>query len=133
MSLVEWNPFRDIDFFNRDNFRFFNAGAPRVDVYQTDKDVVVKAEIPGVVKDDLDVYVDENSVRLSGQAKRNEEFKDEHVYRTERYYGGFSRTIPLPAQVKPDQAKAKYKDGILDIIAPKAETAAAKGKKIEIQ
>jgi len=72
MSLISWNPFREVDsisrdmetFFERSPFGFFSrATAPRVDVFETEKDVVVKAEIPGVSKEDLNVYVDENSIR----------------------------------------------------------------------
>ena len=139
LNLIEWNPFRDIDremggFLERLPFRYFGGfNAPRVDVYQTDKDVVVKAEIPGVTKEDLNVYVDENSIRLSGQAKRDDEYKDEHVYRAERYYGSFSRTIPLPAEVKSEQARAEYKNGILSITVPKMEPEKIKGRRIDIQ
>jgi len=141
MSLVPWNPFRELDNFNKDvnsffdlsPFRFFGGmNSPRVDVYQTENDIVVKAEIPGISKEDLNVYVDENSVRLSGQSKRDKEYNDENIYRTERYYGSFSRTIPLPAEVKPEQAKAEYKDGILSITVPKAEPAKSRGKRIDI-
>jgi HSP20 family protein len=142
MSLVPWNPFREMDNFSKDisslidfsPFRFFGGmSSPRVDVFQTDTDVVVKAEIPGITKEDLNVYVDENSIRLSGQSKRDNEYKDENIYRTERYYGSFSRTIPLPVEIKSEQAKAEYKDGILSITVPKVEQAKAKGKKIDIQ
>jgi len=142
MSLVEWNPFRDLDnfareagsFFDRSPFRVFGgAMSPRVDVYQTDNEVIMKAEIPGVSKEDLNVYVDENSIRISGQSKRSNEIKDEHIYRTERYYGSFSRTIPLPVEIKSDQARAEYRDGILSITAPKVEPTKTKGRKIDIQ
>lgn len=142
MSLVEWNPFRELDFLTRDMAHFlekspfklaYGLGAPKVDVYQTDTEVVVKAEIPGVAKEDLNVYVDENYVRLSGQTRRNNEFKEENVFRAERYYGSFSRTIPLPGEIKSELAQAEYKDGILTIRAPKADPARTKGKRIDIQ
>lgn len=142
MSLMEWNPFREMDnmtremshFFDRTPFRFLGIGSsPRVDVYQTDNEVIMKAEIPGVSKEDLNVYVDENSIRLSGQTKRNNEFKDENIYRSERYYGSFSRTIPLPVEIKSEEARAEYRDGILTITAPKVEPAKTKGKRIDIQ
>ena len=142
MNLIPWNPFREADnlskdisnFFDFSPMRFFGGmSSPRVDVYQIDTDVVVKAEIPGITKEDLNVYVDENSIRLSGQSKRDNEYKDEHVYRTERFYGSFSRTIPLPVEIKSDQAKAEYKDGILSITVPKVEPAKSKGKRIDIQ
>lgn len=141
MSLVPWNPFRDIDNIGREMGSFFDLpiklfggiNSPRVDVYQTENDVVVKAEIPGVSKEDLNVFIDENSIRLSGQTKKEKEFKDENVYRTERYYGSFSRTIQLPAEVKSEQARAEYKDGILSITVPKVEPSKPKGRKIDIQ
>jgi len=139
MSLIPWNPFRDFENIGREGFfdipsKFFsNSSSPRVDVYQTEDKVVVKAEIPGVSKEDLNVYVDENSIKLSGQTKKENKFKDENVFRTERYYGSFSRTIPLPAEVKSEQAEAEYKDGILSITVPKVEPSKVKGRKIDIQ
>jgi len=138
MSLVSWNPFRDTD---RDMFRFFdsipfslsgrNIG-PRVDVYDVKDKIVVKAEIPGVSKEDLNIYVDENSLRISGQTRRENEFTDENAFHSERYYGSFSRTIPLPAEVKSEQAEASYKDGVLSVILPKAEPSKNRGRKIDI-
>ncbi|MGI6113274.1 MAG: Hsp20/alpha crystallin family protein [Mahellales bacterium] len=139
MSLVEWNPFREMEremtnFFDRSPFNFFGMGSfPKVDVYQTENDIIVKAEMPGVSKEDLNVYVEDNLLRLSGRTRRHEEFKDEHVYRTERRYGSFSRTIPLPAEVKSEQVKANYNDGILSITLPKVEPSKARGKRIDIQ
>ncbi|HHW48011.1 MAG TPA: Hsp20/alpha crystallin family protein [Clostridiaceae bacterium] len=141
MSLVEWNPFKELDnfgkemgnWFERFPFRFLSASTPKVDVYETDTDLIMKAEIPGVSKEDLNVYVDENSIRLSGQTKRSDEFKDDQVYRSERYYGSFSRTIPLPVEIKADQVSAKYKDGILTITAPKVEPSKTKSRRIDIQ
>lgn len=141
MALVPWNPFRDVDNISREVSNFFDfptrflggVSSPKVDVYQTEKDIVVKAEIPGVSKEDLNLYIDENTIRLSGQTKKENEFKDENAYRTERYYGSFSRSIPLPVEVKSDQAKAEYKDGILSITIPKLEPSKSKGRKIDIQ
>ena len=137
-SLIPWNPFREMDrdgngFFDLPAKFFGNGNSPRVDVYQTDKDVVVKAEIPGVSKKDVNLYIDENSIRLSGQTKRENEFKEEDVYRTERYYGSFSRTIPFPVEVKSEEAKAEYRDGILTVTIPKAESSKSRGKRIDIQ
>lgn len=142
MSLVPWNPFRGMENLNREMTEFFNDmpfgfftrnTTPRVDVYETEKDVVVKAEIPGVSKEDLNIYIDENAVRLSGQTKKDAEYKDENAYRSERYYGSFTRTIPLPVEVKSEQAKASYTDGILSITVPKSETHKTRGRKIDIQ
>lgn len=141
MSLIPWNPFREMDNFGRDLFStadtpfgyFTKSLTPRADVYETDNEVVVKAEIPGVSKEDLNIYVDENSVRISGQTKKDTGYKDENAYRAERFYGSFSRTIPLPVKVKSEMAKASYRDGILSVTAPKAESSKTKGRKIDIQ
>ncbi len=142
MSLIPWNPLRDIENFGREAgglFNIFPAGffgtstSPKTDIYQTDSDVIIKAEIPGVSKDDLKLYIDENSIKLSGQYKRESEFKDESVYKTERYYGNFSRSIPLPVEVKSENAKAQYKDGILSITVPKVKPTQSTGRKIDIQ
>lgn len=143
MGLVSWNPFgKDMDDIGRDManfmdkmpFGFFGKGfSPRVDIYETGQDVVVKAEIPGVSKEDLNVYIDDNSIRLSGNTKRDTEFKDENTYRSERFYGSFSRTIPLPVEVKPENARAEYKDGILSITVPKVESSKMKSRRIDIQ
>jgi HSP20 family protein len=142
MSLVPWNPFREMDNWGREianymenmPFGFLSrTTSPRVDVYETDKDVVVKAEIPGVSKEDLNIFCDENSIRLSGQTRRDEEYTDENTHRSERFYGSFSRIVPLPAEVKTEQAKASYKDGILSITVPKMETSKMKGRKIDIR
>lgn len=142
MSLVPWNPFRDIDNMGREMTSFFEnspfgvfgkATSPRVDVYQTENEVILKAEIPGVTKEDLNVYVDENSIRLSGQTRKNDEFKDDNIYRTERYFGTFSRTIPLPVEVRSENARADYKDGILSITVPKVDPVRMKGRRVDIQ
>lgn len=138
--LVPWNPFRDLDNMNREMSNFFGnlpfgfgQSSPRIDLYQTEKEVILKAEIPGVAKEDLNIFVDENSIRLSGETKKDQEFKDDKVYRTERAYGSFSRTIPLPVEVKSEQAKAEYRDGILSITIPKEEPSKIKGRRIDIQ
>jgi len=138
MNIMPWNPFQDVintgkelsSFFP---FKFGDIGImPKMDMYQTDADVVIKAEIPGVSKEDLEVYVDENSVGISGQLKRDEQYKDENIYRVERSFGSFSRTIALPVEVKPDEVQAKYKDGVLSISIPKSNQKVQKKKKIDI-
>lgn len=139
MGLVPWRPLRDLsremlDLFEHSPLPYWGEWrSPRVDVYQTESDVIIEAEIPGVDRDDLELYVDENTVRLAGQFRQNEEFKDEHVYRTERHYGSFARTIPLPVEVKPDRAKAEYKNGVLLVSIAKKEPGKLNGRRIDIQ
>ena len=141
MDLVQWNPFRELDQLNHElqhSFGFspkrvpYMTTAPRIDVYQTEKDVIVKAEIPGMSKKDLNVYVDENVIRLSGETKRNTQFKEENIYRSERYYGRFSRVVPLPVKTKSAEAQAEYTDGVLSITLPKLEVSPSNGRRLPI-
>lgn len=141
MNIVPWNPFKDMDnvnkemsnFFDRMPFSFLNkTNWPKIDIYETTGDIIIKAEVPGVSKEDLDVYIDDNSIRLSGQTKKDTEYKDENSYRSERFYGNFSRTIPLPLEVKSEQAKAEYKNGILSLTIPKVESSKVRGRKLNI-
>ncbi len=109
------------------------ALAPRVDVYETDTDVVVKAELPGVLKEDLEVTSeDSRHLRLKGQSKREEEVKDMSTFRCERVYGQFERLVHLPADVGHERISAKLENGVLAIRAPKKEPE-PRGTKVEIQ
>lgn len=141
MKPVEWNPFRDMDYLARQMGSlmdmsplryFYGMNSPKVDIYQTERNLVLKAEIPGVEKEDLEVYVDQKAVRLAGHTKHSQELKDENLYKTERYHGSFSRTIALPEEVLSEQAKAEYKDGILTLTMPKVNPTKAMGKKIQV-
>ncbi|MGE5371751.1 MAG: Hsp20/alpha crystallin family protein [Solirubrobacterales bacterium] len=107
-------------------------GGPSVEVSQTEKEVVVSAELPGVENKDLDVRVYDREVVIKAEKKRSEEFKSENVFRSERYYGQVQRSVPLPADVDPDQAKASFKDGILTITIQKAAPSEP-GRKLEIE
>lgn len=138
MSLMPWRPLRELsrdmlELFEHNPLQYLDLRPPRVDVYQTEEEVIITAEIPGVDKKDLDVYVDESTVKLAGQFRQSNEFRDEHVYRSERRYGSFSRSIPLPTEVKSDKAKAEYKDGVLSITIPKKEPGRLNGRRIQIQ
>jgi HSP20 family protein len=106
---------------------------PAVDVFERDNQIVVKVEVPGLKKDDIEVTATEDSISLKGEFKREEETREEGYCRREMRSGRFFRTIPMPSAVKPDDVKASFHDGILEITAPKAEQAQAREKKIEIQ
>ena len=141
MSLEPWDPFRDMENYGKELGNLFDLSpfrlwggksSPSVDVYQTDGEVIVKAEIPGAEKENLELYINENMMRISGSTKRDGELKNENMYRAERYYGRFSRTVPLPCAVKSELAKAEYKDGILSVAVPKNEREEPAGRKIDI-
>jgi len=105
--------------------------SPRVDVYEKDNNVVIEAEIPGAKKEDIELKVKDNTVVIRGEVKKEEEKKDENYFRKERFYGKFERVIPLPADVKIEEAKAEYQDGILKLTIPKSVQ--EKEVKIEIK
>ena len=104
---------------------------PAVDVAETDKDVVVRAEIPGMEAKDIDISLKGNLLTLKGERKQASEKKEESFHRVERSYGIFSRTIQLPAEVDEEKVEAVYKKGILQINLPKTSRAAV--RKIEIK
>jgi len=105
------------------------AAAPeiKVDVEENDKAYVVKAEIPGVKKEDIDVQIDGNVVSISAESKREKKVEEKgKVIRSERYYGSMLRSFSLAHDVDQAEANAKYADGILELTLPKKSTAAAK-------
>lgn len=102
---------------------------PDLDVSETDKEILVRAEIPGINKDDIDITMSEGLLTIKGEKKHEREEKDENYYFKERRYGTFSRTVRLPADVQQDKVDASYKDGLLKIAIPKSE----KAKRIEIK
>lgn len=93
--------------------------APFVDVYETDKEIVVKAELPGVKKEDIDISIKDNVLTIRAERKEEKEEKTEAIHRVERYFGKIERVINLPTNIKPNEAKADYKDGVLEIRFPK--------------
>jgi HSP20 family protein len=104
-----------------------------VDVFEEGDDIVVKAEVPGMAKDDLEVSVTDNTITISGEKKKEEKIEKKNYYRMERSYGSFTRSIPPPSEIEKDKIKAKFKDGILEIRAPKTEEAKQQAKKISIE
>ncbi|MCX7738049.1 MAG: Hsp20/alpha crystallin family protein [Hydrogenothermaceae bacterium] len=93
--------------------------SPRVDMYEKDNNLIVEAEIPGATKENIEVKVKDNSIIIKGEVKREEEKKEENYYRSERFYGKFERILPLPTDVKLEEAKASFENGILKLNIPK--------------
>ena len=105
--------------------------SPSMDIYDEDNDIVIKAEVPGVNKDDIDISVDKNRLTISGEKKQETKVKEKNFHRMERSYGSFSRSFRLPDGVNADKAKAEFKDGILEIRIPRSGK--AKARKIAIK
>lgn len=140
-----WNPFREIARIENELNNLIGevmpvmkqvpaevqVWAPRGDVYEKDNKIIIEAEIPGAKKDDIEVKIKDNAVVIKGEVKKEEEKKEENYYRSERFYGTFERVIPLPVEVKAEEAKAEIKDGILKLTIPKAT--AEKEVKVSIE
>jgi len=148
MAIVRWDPFRDLmnlqDRMNRlfdqtlsrtrgdeDEGLTASTWAPAVDIYETADSVVLKAELPGVNRENIDIQVRNNTLTLKGERKFEREVKDEHYLRIERSYGAFQRVFSLPGVVQRDKIKAVFKDGVLEVTLPKAEEAKPKQVKID--
>ncbi len=105
---------------------------PALDVFEEKDDVVVKAELPGLGKEDLQVQITGNTLTLKGEKKKKEEVKQEEYYYCERSHGSFTRNIELPCEVKSDQTKASFKDGVLEVRLPKTEESKKKSIAVKI-
>src|SRR6476660_2815345 len=141
MSLIKWDPFRELNLFPGSFSRFLDKDwertmsttewNPSVDIFETDSDIVVKVEAPGMNPKDFDARIENNVLMLKGERKFEKETKQENYHRVERSYGGFSRSFALPTGVKEDKITAEYKDGILKIVLPKKEEVKLNSIKIE--
>lgn len=135
--LRRWEPFRNLmtvqsdldrvleDFFGRPLRREEATRAPSVDISETADEVVVKAEMPGVDKKNLQVEVLPESLSLSAEMSEEEEETEETYHRRERVWHRYERLLPLPAEVQTDQVKATLKDGVLEVRMPKTERSKA--------
>ncbi len=130
MRLVHWDPFEDLRRFGS-LASTESAWAPAVDIFEKGDDLVIRAEVPGIERDAIDVKVENNTLILSGERQRETEDKETQSYRRERSYGSFVRSFTLPKTVDASRITATYKDGVLDITIPKAEE--AKPRRVEIK
>ncbi len=105
---------------------------PPVDVFEDGADLVVKAELPGMKKEEIAVEVEPDIVRISGKKAKEEKVERRSYYRFERAAGTFTRTVHLPSEVEHEKAHAAYRDGVLEVRAPKATTVRPATKKVEI-
>lgn len=139
MNITSWYPFREMDDFFRSYNRALTSGTqsegqltaswrPTVDITENDDEFLIKAELPEVNKDEIEVNVSNGVLTLSGE--RKSENKDEKEHRIERYYGKFSRSFSLPENVDQDSIKAEGKDGMLYLHLPK--TKAEQPRQIQI-
>lgn len=133
----DFQGFRVGSLFGREFFPFTREfehvdWVPKIEVLQHDDELTVRADLPGLKKDDVKVEMTDEGLTISGERKAEKEEKREGYYRSERSYGSFYRYVPLPEGVKIDSAKAEFRDGVLEVTmqAPKSET---RGRVLEIK
>jgi len=154
-ELAPWRPFADLTKWERDMERMmddffdrrmrswwperwlkteeFMASAPALDIYEDKDDIVIKAELPGLEKDDVEVNMMDHTLTIKGEKKKEAEVKEENYYRSERSYGSFARTLQLPTDVQADKVKASFKNGVLEVRLPKTEEAKTKAIKVKVE
>ncbi len=110
--------------------QLMSGWTPTLDIYEDKDALYVRAELPGMKKEEIEVSLHEGTLSISGERKHEGKYEHAEVYRTERFVGRFQRTATLPAPVAADKVKAQYKDGILTITLPKTEE--AKPKHIDV-
>jgi HSP20 family protein len=142
-NLIRWEPMREMMTLREAMDRLFDeaftrplslsgvSAMPAIDMYQTDDEVVVKAALPGIKADDVQISVTGDLLTLRGEFKQENEKKDATYHIREHRYGSFERSIMLPTDVQTDKAKADFENGVLTITLPKAE--AVKPKTITIK
>ena len=106
--------------------------SPNIDIYEEENDVVVKAELPGMKKEDIEISLTEDSITVAGEKKAEHRVEKKNFYRFESSYGSFSRTMSLPSDIQTDKVKAEFKNGVLEIRMPKTEEAKKKEIKVKI-
>lgn len=106
---------------------------PAIDIFEDNGNIVLKAELPGIKKEDIDVTLADGAITISGEKKKEEEVKQKDYYKWERSYGSFFRSFTLPAEVQADKITSVFKDGILEVKMPKSEAAKSKEIKVKIQ
>jgi HSP20 family protein len=133
MALIRWDPAREVDALQGDLNRlldnFFasrNEGrtgaqrwAPAMDLVESGDEYILRADLPGMERDDVELELKDNVLTLSGRRKAEHEDRREGFYRVERAFGSFSRSLELPAGVDPDGLKAEFDRGVLDVRIPK--------------
>jgi HSP20 family protein len=111
--------------------QLLSGWTPALDVHEDNDKFVVKVELPGMKKEEIEISLHDGSLSISGERKSEQTLKDAEVHRTERFFGRFQRSIALPSPVASDKVSAQYKDGILTVTLPKTEE--AKPRQINVQ
>jgi HSP20 family protein len=128
MTIVRWDPFRDFGFTAPNN-----SWMPPVDIFQTgDHELVLKAELPDMAREDIDINIENFVLTVKGEKKVSTEVTDEQYHHVERRYGTFSRSFSLPQTVDPSRVSAEYKNGVLTVRVPLREDAKPRSIKVDV-
>jgi len=141
MTLIKFEPLRELENWNERIHKFFNDFPsadfnyyPHIDIYDDEKNIYVDAEIPGVKKDNIKITLQDNILTITGEKKKEtEEKNNKNFYRSERVYGSFTRSFNLPDDINPDSVDAKFNNGILNIQISKSQPKKINEKFIEIK
>jgi HSP20 family protein len=127
MAIVRWDPFRDFGFVPA------NSWVPPVDIYQNgDHELVLKAELPDMTREEINITVENGTLTVSGEKKLANEVKEEQFHHVERRYGSFSRAFSLPQTVDPAKVSAEYKNGVLTVRLPLREESKPRSIKVDV-
>jgi HSP20 family protein len=154
-ELAPWRPFSEIGRWEREMERVFDdflgrrvrpvwgehwwpalpigLSMPALDLYEEKDEIVVKTELAGMAKEDIQVNITDHHLTIKGEKKRQEETKEKNFYCSERSYGAFSRTVELPTDVQAEKARANFKNGVLELHLPKTEEAKKKEVKVKVE
>jgi HSP20 family protein len=145
MSIVRYDPFRDLRTLQEEVNRLFStnltrafddegigrgAWAPSVDIYENKDQIVLEAELPGMKQDDFDLSIENNVITLRGERRFEKTDEGDNYHRVERSYGSFTRSFTLPQTVSPEGATAEYNNGVLRVTLPKREE--TKARRIQV-
>ncbi len=143
MPIIPWRPFWDIDRWFDEEWpdiwerprmrRFARIRAPKMDIYETEKEVVARVELPGVESKNINIEVEDNTLKIEAKTEEKKEEKKKGYYRKEISSGFYKRVVPLPAEVIGKEAKADYVEGILTITIPKIKPKKEKKKVIKVK
>jgi HSP20 family protein len=150
MSIDKWSPLKELEDMRRDMDRLFDEFTkparrrriwpkseglviPSIDLYDRKTDIVVKIELPGVRREDIDLTITKDTLTLKGEIKKDDDVQEEDYSLSERMVGSFSRTIKLPFAVESEKAQATMNNGLLEIVIPKQEEARPKEIKIVVK
>jgi HSP20 family protein len=147
MAIVKYNPFRDLRSmqdqmnrlldmaWNRESGEELREGLwqPMVDIYEDETSVIIKAEVPGIDQNDIEVRIEDNTLTLRGERKHDQTVQKENYHRVERYYGSFQRSFSLPHTIDQGNVRATCDKGVLTVTLPKREETKPKQIKVEVK